>query len=157
MTQVMNVKLSLLLAVSFGIAGAVFAGDESSLFDTTSPAQARTERNTDQLYWERALRESKELPDVKLGKSDYVINGALVNGLRRGRSSPDLSLGKRILRLPIIRLFVPDPMPSSPDGGRYWLWGESSRPWTALAEREAAGDLSNPVTHEAHTLIFISR
>lgn len=153
----MNAKLLLLFAISLEVTGVSSAGDVQSLFNATPTPKAQTQWNTDPKYWERVLRETKELPDVKLGKSDYVISGPLVDGLRRRRSSPDLSLGKRILRLPILCLFVPGPMPSPPGGGRYFLWGESSRPWTAVAEGAAAGDLSNPVTHEARSLISISR
>ena len=152
----MKAKLLLFLTVALNAGGDVSARDEQSHFTTTTP-QAQTQWNTDRKYWERVLREPKELPDVKIGKSDFVISGPLIDGLRRWRSSPDLSLGKRILRLPIVRLFVPLPMPSPPGGGRYFLWGESTRPWTAVAEGAVAGDLSTPVNHEARSLISISR
>lgn len=153
----MKAKLCLLFTLLLATTGVAFARDESSHLTATTSPKAQTHWNTDPKYWERVLRTPKDLPDVKLGRSDYVISGPLVDALRRRRSSPDLSLGKRILRLPIVRLFVPLPMPSPPGGGRYFLWGESSRPWTAVAEGAAAGELSNPVTHEARSLISISR
>jgi len=153
----MNGKLLWLLTVLLGVAGVAAAQNEPSLLNTTTP-EAQTPWNTNPKYWERVLRESKDSPVVKLGKSDYFISGPLVEGLRRHRSSPDLSRGQRFLRLPIVRLFVPLPMPSPPGGGKYFLWGESSRPWTAIAEGAAAGALSNPLTHEARaSLIGISR
>jgi hypothetical protein len=152
----MNAKSLLLLTVSLGVAGVAFARDTQSSFNTATPT-AQTQWNTDPKYWERFLHGANESPVVKLGKSDYVISGPLVDGLRRRRSSPDLSRGQRFLRLPIVRLFVPLPMPSPPGGGRYFLWGESSRPWSAVAAGAAAGDLSNPVTHEARSLISLSR
>jgi len=153
----MNAKSLFLLTVSLGAAGVASARDEPSHFDTTTTPQAQTQWNTDPKYWERVLQLSKELPDAKLGRSDFVIRGPLVDGLRRLRSTPDLSRGQRFLRLPIVRLLVPRPMPSPPGGGRYFLWGESSRPWSAIAGGGAAGDQSNPVTHEARSLISISR
>jgi hypothetical protein len=156
-TWAMNAKLLLLFTVSLGVAGVASARDEPSPFRATTTPKAKTQWNTDPKYWERVLRVPKEFPDVKLGRSDFVISGPLIDGLRRRRSAPDLSRGQRFLRLPIVRLFVPGPMPSPPGGGKYFLWGESSRPWSALAEGAAAGDLSNPVTHQARSLISISR
>ena len=154
----MKARLLLLLTISFGAADAAFAREEPSHFNsTTTTPKAQTQWNTDPKYWERVLRAPKDLPDLKIGKSDYVIGGPLIDGLRRRRPAPDLSRGQRFLRLPIVRLFVPQPMPSPPGGGRYFLWGESSRPWTAIAEGAAAGELSNPITHEAPSLISISR
>jgi len=141
----------------FSLAGAAFGRDETSAFNVFTTPKAQTQWNTDPKYWDPVLREPKEFPDLKLGKSDYMISGPLIDGLRRRRSSPDLNLGKRILRLPILCPFVPGPMPSPPGSGRYFLWGESSRPWTSVAEGAAAGELSNPATHEARSLISISR
>jgi len=152
----MNANALLLLTVALGVAGVTSAQNEVSSCDRTTP-NAQTPWNTDPNYWQRVLREAKESPVVKLGKSDYVISGPLVNGWGR-RSPPGLSLSKRMVRLPIVRLFVPDPMPTPPGGGRYFLWSASSRPWPAIAESAAAGDLSNPIRHEARTsLIAISR
>ncbi len=148
----------------FVILGALLVGaslaaraDEESSYSVSGSAKAQSQWNTDPRYWEKVLHESKEFPDVKLGKSDFTVGGPLVDGLRRRKSSPDLSLGKRFLRLPIVRLFVPQPMPSPPGGGRYFVWGDSSRPWTALAEGVVAADPSNPLTREPRSLISIRR
>ena len=153
----MKIKPLLLVFAVMSLAHAAAARDEQSTFNATASHRARTQWNTDPKYWERVLREPKEFSDLQIGRSDYMVSGPLVEGLRRRRSSPDLSLGKRLLRLPVVRLLVPLPMASPPGGGRYFLWGESSRPWTMVAEGAVAGDLSNPMTHEARSLISISR
>lgn len=134
------------------------AGEEPSRYGVVGTPRAQTQWNTDPKYWEHVLREPKHMPDLKLGKSGYTVNGPLADGLRRRRSSPDLSLGKRILRLPVIRLFVPG-MPDMPPagGGKYFLWGESDRPWSAIAEGSSAASRHNEVTHEARSLISVSR
>jgi hypothetical protein len=153
----MNAKVFLLFTISLGVTGVASASEVQPLFNATPTPKAQTQWNTDPQYWERILLEPNELLDMKLGKSDYVISGPMVDGLRRRRSSPDLNLGERILRLPILRLLVPDPIPSPLGGRRYFLWGESSRPWTAVAGAAATEGLPNPVTHEALSLLSISR
>lgn len=133
------------------------ADDTAARHDFQSSPAAQTPWNTDPRYWERALREPKEYRDLKIGRSDYVIRGPLVDSVRRRRATSNESPGRRFLRLPIVRLFVPQPMPEPPGGGRYFLWGESSRPWSALAEGAAAGELSDEVRHEARPLFWIGR
>jgi hypothetical protein len=125
---------------------------------TSTSTPGRVEWNTNPAYWERALSEKRVFPELRLGKSGFVIRSPVVEGFRRQRSAGDRSLGKRLLGFPIVRLFVPQPMASPPGGGKYFRWGESDRPWTAIAQGSAAGDLSNPVRHEARTsLISIGR
>lgn len=147
----------LVVMASLVVAGIAPAGDAPSTHNVRISPQAQTPWTTDPKYWESTLREPKEYRDLRIGRSDFVIRGPFVDALRRRRPSSDPSPGRRFLRLPVVRLFVPQPMPSPPGGGRYFLWGEGSRPWSTLAEGAAAGDLSNPVTREARPLFWISR
>lgn len=111
--------------------------------------------NTNPAHWERMIEQRKTTSALRIGKSDFTITGPLVEGLRRQRSTGPRSLGKRLVSLPIVRWFVPGPMPSPPGGGRYLLWGESDRPWASVAQGVPAGDPA--VTHEARALISVSR
>ena len=134
------------------------ARDARSPFDTSSSPNAQAASNAKQERWEQILIPRRESAGLRLGKSDMVLGGPAIDGIRRHRPSADESLGRRFLGLPIVRLFVPSPSPTPPGGGRYFAWGESDRPWVALAEGGAAGRSSNdPVTHEAQSLISIRR
>jgi len=160
----MNAKL--LLSASFvSLAAIAHAGDSptkssvSTSTSTTTSANARTEWNTNPAYWERVLIQKRDSQDLRLGRSDWRIKGPVVEGIRRQRSTGDRSAGQRLLGLPIVRVFVPQPMASPPGGGKYFRWGESDRPWVAIAEGAApGGSTGNPVTHEARSsLISIGR
>ena len=153
----MKTRLFILGLGLFTLTGFVTPAHAQSSYSADASSKPPTSWNTDPKYWEKVLREPKEFPDVKIGKCDYTISGPLVDGLRRRKLTGNPSLGKRLLNLPVVRLFVPQPMPSPPGGGRYFLRGESSRPWTAVAEGALASDPSNPVTREARSLISIGR
>lgn len=139
----------------------VFAGSALSASAQTTTAQVSTEGsassqwNTNPKYWERLLEERKAASGIQLGQSDWQVTGPVVNALKQRPLPANASRGKRFLNLPIVRLFVPRPMPTPPGGGRYFLWGESDRPWVAVAQGAPAGDPA--VTHEAQSLISISR
>jgi hypothetical protein len=153
-------KKLLLLALLLALAPSAPAEEPQPKFGDSASTSilGRTGWNTNPAYWERALSEKRVSPMLRLGKSGFVIHGLAFEGSRRQQSSGDRSWGKRLLGLPIVRLFVPQPMASPPGGGNYFCWGESDRPWTAIAEGAAAGDLSNLARHEARTsLISISR
>lgn len=83
------------------------------------------------------LIKKPESPLVTLGKSDFVVTGPLIEGLRPLGHSADLSPGRKFLRLPIIRLFVPGPMPTPPGTGKYFYWRntDNDEPWTVRAAR----------------------
>src|SRR4051812_12387282 len=62
-------------------------------------------------------------PVITFGKSDIVLSGPLVAGLRKLPHEEGLSRGQKFLRLPIVRLFVPGPMERPPGGtGKYFAW-----------------------------------
>jgi hypothetical protein len=110
--------------------------------------------NTDQKYWERILEQPK--PDgVKLGKSDFVVRGPLVDGVRRQRSPGPRSLGKRLLGLPVVRLLVPQRIPAPPGGGRYFAWGERDQSWSSFSAAAAPlGNTDNPIWKEPKTALI---
>jgi hypothetical protein len=77
---------------------------------------------------------------ITLGKSDFVMGGALVDTFRPPpRSSGERTLAHKILSLPILNMFVPGPMPKPGRGGQYFAWGERDTPWSAVAERRSGG------------------
>ena len=122
-------------------------------------ATTQTERSTNPADWERVLIQKRDPEGLLLGSSGWRIKGAITEGIRRQRSTGERSVGQRLLGLPIVRLFVPQPLATPPGDGKYFRWGESDRPWIAIAEGAAPGkSSSNPVTHEARTsLISIGR
>ena len=126
-------------------------------FEVTTSPKAASSWNTSPAHWDQIISRKRETPELRIGKSDYKVSGVLIQGIRRQRSSADLSLGKKFLRLPVVSWFVPQPMPSPPGSGKYFRWGESDRPWVDVASGAAPG--SDPaVTHEAKTsLISIQR
>ena len=77
---------------------------------------------------------------LKLGKSDYVVSGPLVDTFRlKPRTQTERSLGRKILDLPIINMFVPAPWPKPTREGKYFAWGERDQPWATTVERRPAG------------------
>jgi hypothetical protein len=106
-------------------------------------------RNTNPAHWERMLEQHKASSAHKNGKSDFTLSGPLVDGVRRSSSTGERSLGKRLLGLPIVRLFVPLPMPSPPGGGGYILWGERDQSWSSFSRAPAPlGNTDNPIHRE---------
>ena len=88
--------------------------------------------------WEVPVEQ--RLAPLKLGKSDCVISGPLVDTFRlKPPTQTDRSLGRKILDLPIISMFVPAPWPKTTREGKYFAWGERDQPWSVTAERRPAG------------------
>jgi hypothetical protein len=91
---------------------------------------------SDPARWSNLLTEKHESALITLGKSDFAISGPLVEGFRRLPPEQNLSLGRKFLRLPVIRLFVPGPMERPPGGtGRYFAWRNSDLAWPDAASR----------------------
>jgi len=80
-----------------------------------------------------------DAPVISLWRSDYVVGGPLVVGLRKMPPTEEhLSLGRKVLRLPLIRLLVPGPMEKPPGGtGKYFAWrnDDCPLPWPVAASR----------------------
>jgi hypothetical protein len=111
------------------------AGDPPSQFNATmSKAMPLTEAERQQNF----LNAKRDAPVITLGKSDFVLGGPLVEGLRPLPHQDDLSRGQKFLRLPIIRLFVPGPMENPPGGtGKYFAWRneQCAQAWPQAASR----------------------
>jgi len=104
------------------------------------------------------ITERSDSSDLRLGKGDWVVRGPVVDSFRRPRTTENRSLGRRILELPIIRLFVPKPTPPS-DAEVYLVEGKSSRPWAAIAsDAHRLGSPDNPLFLEGGcALVTIGR
>lgn len=121
------------------------AQSDSAEFHSSPPSNW----NTNPAHWERMLEQRKASSAIQIGKSDFTISGPLVEGVRRQRATGERSLGKRLLGLPVVRLFVPQPMPSPPGGGRYFLWGERDQSWASFSRTPAPlGNSDNPIHRE---------
>jgi len=104
------------------------------------------------------ITERLDSSDLRLGKGDWVVSGPVADSFRR-RSTEKRSLGKRIVELPIIRLFVPKPTPPSSETEIYFVEGESSRPWASIASgTRRNGSPDNPLYLEGGcALISVGR
>jgi hypothetical protein len=149
-----NLLLLAALLTVFGSARADEKAERTDQFKSAAEIAPWPSKN-DVRHWERVLREKPESSGVQIGKSGYTASGPLVDAVRRRKSLPGDSLGRRILRAPVVRLFVPQPMPKPPGGGKYFHWGDSEHSWTTVVTGRAPGHISNPeVTHEARTSLL---
>jgi hypothetical protein len=130
----MKAKLFLLCFVSALTAS---AADLPSQFNSTVLPHMPY---SDSARWESLLTPRRDIPVIVLGRSDFVFSGPLVEGFRKLPHVENLSRGQRFLRLPLVRLFVPKPMPV-PTGGKYFAWhsDECSLPWREAASRPDIG------------------
>jgi hypothetical protein len=152
----MNSKI--IFPVLFGLAiASATAQEPSSNFDSSKYGLGPTQWNTSRSYWDRILSEKEFVPEMRLGRSDFVVSGPLIHGFRRAQLSSDASWGKKILALPVVSWFVPQRMPSPPGGtGRYFAWNGSRNPWSVATPAGAPGSAFNAAYHEATgTLISI--
>ena len=85
------------------------------------------------------IEAKRDAPVIALGKSDFVISGPLVAGFRKLPPAEEPTTRvQRFLRLPVIRLFVPGPMPNPPGGtGKYFAWRseQCAMAWPQAADR----------------------
>jgi hypothetical protein len=144
----------ILLAVSFTLASPGFAEDPKPRLDTPPTPAPKTSLGWDNspAHWDRLLSEKHSLPELRLGSSDIVMSGPLITGFQRQKFSTDRSPGQKFIGLPVIRLFVPQRMPSPPEtGGKYIAWSEkSSRPWSSVSGGIPAGSAFSPYDNEPH-------
>jgi hypothetical protein len=126
-----------LLAVAFASFALTVGAQEKpaqAQFDTSTPK--KTLDWDDPKWWQLMGETRQKLPSVSLGKSDFVVSGPLVDTFRaRSKSWNERTLGEKILDLPIVSLFVPQPMPVSRGGGKYFAWGDRDKPWATVARR----------------------
>jgi hypothetical protein len=127
----MNAKLFLLC---FASAATALAADPSTnnFSSTLAPIPI-----TETMRLQNLLTPKLDIPIIALGRSDFVLSGPLVYGFRRLPPAENLSRGQRFLRLPVIRLFVPKPMPWPNEGGKYFAWRntDNSLPWDLASSR----------------------
>jgi len=128
----MNAKVFLLCFVAAATAS---AADPPAQFNSTilQPIPLN-----DSARFQNLLTQKQDFSVIALGRSDFVFSGPLVFGFRRLPHAENLSRGRRFLRLPIIRLFVPGPMENPPtSGGKYFAWRNEkcSLSWPQAASR----------------------
>jgi hypothetical protein len=157
-TTSMNAKM-LLLALLLALTPPVRAQDPHRNLDSFMSPKSSTDWDTSLAHWDRLLRERRNSPGLRLGKSDFVFSGPLIEGFHRQRASTDRNLGQKILSLPIVCLFVPQRMASPPGGtGKYFAWGKSSRPWASVTAGIPPGSAFSSSDVEPRTsLILINR
>jgi hypothetical protein len=140
-------KTKLLLIGFVGLCLPIMAGEPQPNTVNTTPNDLRWDNSP--AHWDRVLSERRTIPELQIGKSDFVVRGPLIEGFRYRRSS-DLSLGQKLLRLPVVNMFVPMRMAQPPRGtGHYFAWrGETDRPWGTVAAGAPVGAALNGAYNE---------
>jgi hypothetical protein len=77
----------------------------------------------------------EELPanGIRFDDTGLALNSPLLATTPAPASSAGASPARRFFRSPVVRFIVPQRLPV-PSGGKYFAWGRSNRPWTALVE-----------------------
>jgi hypothetical protein len=85
---------------------------------------------------------------LTLGKRNIEVTGPLVETFRRPPQNwSDMNLGDKLTAIPVIGLFVPQPMPRPPaTRGRYFVWGGSDRAWSDIADPGMPGPRASLVS-----------
>lgn len=99
-------------------------------------------RASDQMTAEPAVRNfGREGRPIPLGKSGIEASGPLVNTFRPPpRPWREMTLPDKLTSIPVVGLFVPQPMPRPPSvRGRYFAWGQSDRAWVDIADHVPPG------------------
>jgi hypothetical protein len=124
------------LAVLFGTPLLVSAQEVQTKLDMYAPIKLSTEWKYSPAIWDQFSGiSSNRTPEIPIGRSSLTLGGPLIQTFQRPRDWSDLSRGEKFLSLPIINLFVPQPMPRPPGGtGKYFKWGESDQSWATVAE-----------------------
>ena len=151
-------KTKLLLIGFVGLSLSVGAGESQTapINVANSPADLRWDNTLE--HWDRVMSQRRTVPELQIGKSDFVVRGPLIEGFRYRRNT-DLSLGQKFLRLPVINMFIPQRMATPPGGtGRYFAWhSETERPWGTVASGIPVGAAFNGAYNEPNgTLISLS-
>jgi hypothetical protein len=127
----MKIKMLITVWVSWTLLAQ--AQEKPAQFDATTTLPMWTTPK-----WDAPLEQ--KLPPLKLGKSDFIVTGPLIDTFRsRSRSDEERTLGQKLLGLPIINMFVPEPWPKPSREGKYFAWGERDVPWASIAERQRPG------------------
>jgi hypothetical protein len=124
------------LAVLFGAPLLVSAQEFQTKLDMYAPVKLSQEWKYSPTIWDQYSGiSSNQLPEISLGRSRITLGGPLIQTFQRPRDWSDLSRGEKFLSLPIINLFVPQPMPRPSGTGKYFKWrGESDQSWATVAQ-----------------------
>lgn len=131
-------KTSALIALALGMfLWAARAEEKPTEFDATTRKKSVLDWD-DPKWW---LRDQKPEKTFSIGKTDFEVSGPLIETFRGPRRTwSDLSLGEKIVNLPIVNLFVPQPFKvESRREGKYLAWGDKDLPWSAVADRGMGG------------------
>ena len=138
----MKTKL-IALAVLLGAPLLGLAQELQTKLDMYAPVKLSQEWKYTPAIWDQFSgldSDNDKAPGIPIGRGDMVFDGPLVQTFRRPRGWSDLSPGEKFLAMPIINLFVPQPMPRPPGGtGKYFKWGGSAQPWSTVAESTRGG------------------
>jgi hypothetical protein len=139
-----------------------FAQQGAADVNLAAPVQYSKEWKPHPELWRSLLNEKREVPTIKLGRGEFQMRGPLVEMFRAPRvAGADDSLEMKLRRIPILNLVIPYRMAMPPEGrSRYFAWGESARPWRAIAEGGApgAGGFATAVSHRSEgSLLSIDR
>ncbi len=125
---------------------AVRAEEQPTRAEIRSPESLGLQKNfvdwDDPKWWETMRQKDTS---IAIGKSDFTADGPVVRSLRRPRHWSDLSLGEKFTHLPIVSLFVPQPMNiaprprSGPKLSDYFKWGDLDQPWSNLGDHPLGG------------------
>lgn len=122
-------------------------------------AQAATQTNRDL----QALR--KLLPGISQSQAKPAVTDPLVPShrfleeFRFHHTATGRNLAQKVLDLPVVRLLIPQRMPTAPGGiGHYFAWGESSRPWAAIAAGAAPQEdgFASTVNNKPHGGLIVT-
>jgi hypothetical protein len=128
--------------IALGLGLMVLAGpaqEKPAQFDVKEPPKTRYLDWQDPEWWQRDW--NRDEMKFSLGGSEYAVSGPFAETFRVGRGVPfrERSLGQKILSLPIVNLFVPQPMPKPSGEGKYLVWGQREEPWSNLGDRGIPG------------------
>src|SRR5262245_60752175 len=133
----------LALIVLFGAPLVVSAQELQTKLDMYAPVKLSKEWKYSPAIWDQYSGiSSNQTPGISIGRSHVTLGGPLIQTFQRPRDWSDLSRGEKFLSLPIVNLFVPQPMPRPPGTGKYFKWrSESDQPWAteALSVRTEPG------------------
>jgi hypothetical protein len=131
-------KKSALLALALGMfVWASRADEKPTQFDTATRRKSVLDWD-DPEWWKRDWKHDQKF---SIGKTGFDVSGPLIETFRGPRRTwSDLSLGQKIISLPIVNLFVPQPFNvGSRRESKYLAWGEKDLPWSSVADRGSSG------------------
>jgi hypothetical protein len=153
-SEVMNAKLLFGILVT-GCAVSAYAGEPPSGQNLNASGLAPLQWDASESHWDRILSERRSITEFRLGGGNFVASGPLIDGFRRERLPEDASLGRRFLGLPVVRLFVPQRLPSPPGGtGTYFAWRNSDRSWSEVVAGVPPGSAFSPLYNEPQGILI---